>query len=273
MNAPWRYRTKLIQGPPGTGVAGTGVAGTGVLCVNSGTASAITVTGDATINPSTGVLTLQPSGVTAGSYGDSGHIPQIVVGADGRVTSVANVAVSGLPTGTGIVVVNGGAGSAKTVSGDTTINPATGASVVLAITGSSGSVSIAASETLLDATSSAPVEGQVSHCTTTDGTTWVTCSTFTVPATTASDWSVSFLGFDPITGDFARGDLVFTVVNGSSVVMSPSTPAAINSRTGGAGSTWAAQVVLSSNTVNVQVKGAASTTVKWSAARQIQRGA
>lgn len=39
------------------------------------------------------------SGVTAATYGDSTHIAQVAVGADGRVTSASNVSISGLTTG------------------------------------------------------------------------------------------------------------------------------------------------------------------------------
>ena len=61
--------------------------------------------------------TVLASGVAAGTYGDAYTVPQITVGADGRVTTIANVTISGggaggygnanvaayLPTYTGIL--------------------------------------------------------------------------------------------------------------------------------------------------------------------------
>lgn len=49
---------------------------------------------DGTANVST-VLTLSSTAVTPGTYGDSTHVGQFTVGADGRLTFAANVAISG----------------------------------------------------------------------------------------------------------------------------------------------------------------------------------
>lgn len=43
--------------------------------------------------------TIAPSGVTPGSYGNGTNVPQVTVGADGRVTSVTNVPISVAPSG------------------------------------------------------------------------------------------------------------------------------------------------------------------------------
>lgn len=54
------------------------------------------LTGDGTAGPGSGSVpfTLAVSGVTAATYGDSGHVAQFTVDAKGRVTGVTNVAIS-----------------------------------------------------------------------------------------------------------------------------------------------------------------------------------
>lgn len=42
-----------------------------------------------------GTVSLPNSGVTGGTYGDASNIPQIVIGADGRITSATDIPVSG----------------------------------------------------------------------------------------------------------------------------------------------------------------------------------
>ncbi len=116
-------------GPPGPPGSGSLPPGTGLLASNAGTLVVVadgianqlfgmsaggvrqyfTLTGDATL--AANALTLAASGVTPGTYGDSSHVSQIVVDAKGRVTSATNIAVSGLPGGTGLVRVDSGAGS------------------------------------------------------------------------------------------------------------------------------------------------------------------
>ena len=53
------------------------------------------ITGTGTGNNISIATTLANSGVTAGTYGSASYVPQIVVGANGIVTSVSNVAVAG----------------------------------------------------------------------------------------------------------------------------------------------------------------------------------
>jgi hypothetical protein len=84
----------------------------------------ITFSGDATGSGAVTVaLTLANSGVTAGTYGSSTNIPQLVVDAKGRVTSVSNVAVS-IPSG------------ALTFTGDVTGSGSTGSSTALTLANS-----------------------------------------------------------------------------------------------------------------------------------------
>lgn len=47
------------------------------------------------------------TGVTAGQYGDSTHVGQFTVGADGRITQAANISVSGGGGGSGVPYDNG----------------------------------------------------------------------------------------------------------------------------------------------------------------------
>jgi hypothetical protein len=77
------------------------IGGNAVSASKLATARTITYTGGATgsfsFDGSSNVscaLTIGASGVTAGTYGSSTVIPQIVVGADGRITAVNNVTVS-----------------------------------------------------------------------------------------------------------------------------------------------------------------------------------
>lgn len=63
----------------------------------SGSSGITQLTGDATAGPGTGSqpIVLSPSGVTAGTFGDSTHVPQITVDSKGRATVVSNVSITG----------------------------------------------------------------------------------------------------------------------------------------------------------------------------------
>ena len=72
---------------------------------NAGTLGAFTLSGDATVNVSTGVLTLANSGVAVGTYGDGTHVPQITFDAKGRATGVSLIAIaSGTVTSVGLAM-------------------------------------------------------------------------------------------------------------------------------------------------------------------------
>jgi len=73
-----------------------GTGGGGTISKITSNAASLAVT-DPT-GPTTN-LDLPASGVTAGTYGDSGHVSQVTVNADGIVTSASNVAVAGPPAG------------------------------------------------------------------------------------------------------------------------------------------------------------------------------
>lgn len=57
-----------------------------------------TVSGDASF-AATGVLTLSAVNANVGSWGSATQVPQLTVDAKGRITAVANVAISGVPPG------------------------------------------------------------------------------------------------------------------------------------------------------------------------------
>jgi hypothetical protein len=59
---------------------------------------------------STGTVFLANTAVSAGTYGDSSNVPQIVIDAQGRITSASNVAVAGTSTVvTNVVTITNGA--------------------------------------------------------------------------------------------------------------------------------------------------------------------
>jgi hypothetical protein len=143
------------------------------------------------------------------------------------------------------------------------------------VTGTGARITIGATETVLAAGQTYSVRGGAGPAVTTDGSTQVTIFSFTTPANTGTDWSVSLMGLDvtgapPISGDFYRADLTFstTRIGTAAPVLTPTTPAAANPQNSGGGSTYAVQAVISGNAVLVQVKGATNKTVHWSGAYQ-----
>jgi hypothetical protein len=134
-------------------------------------------------------------------------------------------------------------------------------------------IKILSTESILGAETSNAVKGAVGGITTTDGVTWTTIFSFTPTGNTGNDWLISLIGLDvtnsPIDGYFYRADLQFTTITatGTPPVLYPATPAPLNVQSNGSG-TCSVQVIISSNTVEIQVLGKASTTIDWSGSLQ-----
>jgi hypothetical protein len=74
-------------------IAGTGLTGGGNLSANVNIALANTA-----VITGTGTISLANTTVVAGTYGSGSLVPQIIIDAQGRITSASNVAVAGAPT-------------------------------------------------------------------------------------------------------------------------------------------------------------------------------
>ncbi len=84
-------------------------------------------------------VSLTATGVTASTYGDATHVPQITVNAQGQITAVSNVAISGGSS----VTVAGGAGISVTGGPAYTVEVAAAtAHAVMLTTGSPGFTSV-----------------------------------------------------------------------------------------------------------------------------------
>lgn len=91
----WADASNLSSGTMNLARLGTLATGQ-VLAGNAGTATATTLSGDATIG-ATGTITLANSGATSGTYGSSSLIPTIAIDAKGRITSASNTSFSTTP--------------------------------------------------------------------------------------------------------------------------------------------------------------------------------
>lgn len=99
------YRKTAGAGAPEVNTLATLKTDLGLTGSNSGDQT-ITLTGDVT-GSGTGsfAATLAASGATAATYGDSTHVPQIVVDAKGRITSASNVAIAAGSSGPSLGLV------------------------------------------------------------------------------------------------------------------------------------------------------------------------
>jgi hypothetical protein len=109
----WNGSAWVSTGTPGAAIiTGTPAAGnltefaSGTSITNGNLSGDVTTAGALT-------TTLAASGVTAGTYGDSTHVPQVAVDAKGRVTAASNVALAaaGMTQLTGDVTAGPGSGS------------------------------------------------------------------------------------------------------------------------------------------------------------------
>lgn len=114
-NIPWGQISKT-----GSSLADLGTRNAGDLTVGTLPAARFpALTGDVTAGPNATATTLAATGVTAATYGDSTHVPQIAVDAKGRITSAANVAIAASGGGKIAQIVNTETGAVQT--GTTTI--------------------------------------------------------------------------------------------------------------------------------------------------------
>ncbi len=107
-----RFNSQLdvFEGQNSSGVWQTIALGSGVTSIGAGTGLQSSTTNPIT---STGMLSISPTGVTAGSYGNGTNVAQIAVNAQGQITSASNVAITASGIGA-ITAVNGTANEITT---------------------------------------------------------------------------------------------------------------------------------------------------------------
>jgi len=114
------YCTTVATDPHSANAVWTPIGGGG----GGGTVTSITATTPIVVTPNpitaTGVISHAASGVAAGTYGDSTHVAQVVVEADGHVTSASSVAISGLPFAGATWLFGDGSDGAFTADGTAT---------------------------------------------------------------------------------------------------------------------------------------------------------
>jgi hypothetical protein len=115
----------VFEGQNNSGVWQTLALGGGVTSVGSGTC----LTGGPIT--STGSLSIADTGVTAASYGSGTNVPQIVINAQGQITSAANVAT----TASGIGAVASVSGTANEITATGTTNVTLSLPAALTFTG------------------------------------------------------------------------------------------------------------------------------------------
>jgi len=118
-------------------------AGTGVTSVATGTG----LTGGPIT--STGTISIDNSGVTAGTYGSSSQVPSYTVNAQGQLTSAANISISATAIGA-VTSVSGTAGEIDSTGGQTPVISLPSALVFTSKTITGGAFNMASAQVVSD---------------------------------------------------------------------------------------------------------------------------
>jgi hypothetical protein len=118
-------------------------AGTGVTSVATGTG----LTGGPIT--STGTISIDNSGVTAGTYGSSSQVPSYTVNAQGQLTSAANISISATAIGA-VTSVTGTAGEIDSTGGQTPVISLPSALVFTSKTITGGAFNMASAQVVSD---------------------------------------------------------------------------------------------------------------------------
>ena len=111
-------------------IAGTNLTGGGALTVNvtinnpyNGTVTSVATGTGLTGGPITasGTISIASTGVTAATYGSASAVPQVVINAQGQVTSASNVTISIAPSQINATIPNSGLTNNSVTLGNTTI--------------------------------------------------------------------------------------------------------------------------------------------------------
>lgn len=242
-----------VQG--NTFTAGAPTKGQFVVATSTTNYGPVTISGDISESGSTAglltVIALQNNAVQSGVLGSAqdGYVLSWVDGSSQFQVKQLLGDVINAPSSNAVISITGTGTNSYTSSGT--------------------NVNVAATETVIASGSTAPVKSSAGTVNTTDGTTWVTISSWIPGTSTVEDLFVTLAARSATNdGYYYRGDIFFTVsrTGSSAPVFNPSVPSVSNVRSNG--NVLAVRINLSTNTVQIQVQGFASNTYHWSCLEQ-----